>query len=486
MIEDLSQQRLPARMLVALLQSAGFQAQLVNLNLGLSEIVALAPAARPPLIVGSILFADRVCEYLTLMTMLQDARLGTHLTLAGPLPSLAHEELLAACPTLDSVIVGEAEAAIVSLATHARDHWQTLDGIASRSNPHPTPARISNTDALPHPARAERISTRLGYGFATVESSSGCYHHCAFCLPRAFYRQCRAAYRMRTITDLVDEIEQLYHRGTRLFLFDDEQFLAPKRVRTERIAAFGEELARRDLNIAFTIKCRADDVDATLFRQLQELGLIRVYAGIESGCQASLDLFDKGTTVEQNVKALRTFDQLGLVSDFHILAFHPWSTLETIETEIDFLERVRPDVSTLFGWGEVEIYAGTPLGARAKAEGRIEGKVWDLSYTIADPRTELLRRLTRLTCDPSGAYGRLQAGLTEAWFDQLVQQRFAPSASDEESARELKNLAAGVNGASLLIWREMLSFVREGNIYNADEVNARAGDWARRINAACV
>ncbi len=378
-IEDLSQQRLPARMLVALLQSAGFQAQLVDLNLGLSEIVALAQSEQPHLVVSSILFADRVCEYLTLMTMLQDARLGTHLTLAGPLPSLAYEEMLAACPALDSVIVGEAEAAIVSLATHARDHWQTLDGIASRSNPHPTPARISNTDALPYPARADGIPTRLGYGFATIEASSGCYHHCAFCLPRAFYRQCGAAYRMRAIPDLVDEIELLYRQGTRLFLFDDEQFLAPNTVRAERIAAWGHELERRDLRLAFTIKCRADDADAVVLRQLQELGLIRVYVGIESGCQATLDLFDKGTTVEQNVQALRTMNELGLVADFHILAFQPWSSLETVETEIDFLQRVCPFVSTLFGWGEVEIYAGTPLAARVRAEGKAEGNAWGQS-----------------------------------------------------------------------------------------------------------
>jgi hypothetical protein len=481
----LSQQRLPARTLVAQLERAGSPVQLVDLNQGAAQIVPFAQGVQPGLVVGSILFAERVQEYLALMTDLRDAVADAHLTLAGPLPGLAYAELLAACPALNSIIVGEAEAVIASLAAHAQDDWQSLDGIASRINPSLTPAAVLHLDALPFPSHADGIPTRLGYGFATVKSSSGCFHHCALCLPRAFDDHYHIPYRMRPIPHLVDEIEALYSKGTRLFLFDDEQFLAPKRVWGERVAALGDELERRNLRIAFTIKCRADDVQVDLMSRLQDLGLVRVYAGIESGCQATLDRLHKGTTVEQNLEALQTLQALRLVVDFHTLAFHPWADLETLEAEGIFMQRALPYMPTLFDWCQVEIYAGTPLAEQLRVQGRGEGNAWQPSYALVDPRVELLRRLSRLLFQPASKHGRMRDWLTCAWFDQLLMQRFEPSASDKSCAQDLRDLAARVNAASLQVWGEMLSFVRTGNIYDADGVNAHAGEWAAHIDLAC-
>ena len=159
----------------------------------------------------------------------------------------------------------------------------------------PWPTAIAELDDLPWPQRDAAETSFQGYGFATVQGSRGCYHACAMCLPCAFYRAAPGGgYRLRGIPHLVDEIEALYRRGTRLFLFDDEQFLPPGDARQARVEAFAQELARRELEIAFTIKCRPDDVEAGILRRLQEIGLLRVYVGIESGCQATLDLLGKG------------------------------------------------------------------------------------------------------------------------------------------------------------------------------------------------
>ena len=96
-------------------------------------------------------------------------------------------------------------------------------------------------------------------------------------------------------------------------------------------------VARRKLEIAFTIKCRPDDIEAGILRRLQEIGLLRVYVGIESGCQATLNLLGKGVTVQRNIEALAMLDRLGLVTDFFCLMFQPWSTLDTIQAELRLL-----------------------------------------------------------------------------------------------------------------------------------------------------
>ena len=446
-IEDLGQQKLQARYLTALVRRTGLRIRLIDLNDGVDAIVALAKRATPRLIVSSILFADRVDEILALMTALRGVCPRAHLALAGHLPAFASTELRAACPALDSISA------------------QSL---------------ISNLDSLPFPARDDGIAAYLGYGFATVEASRGCYHACAFCLPSAFYRAHGAPYRLRGIANLVDEIEALYQQGARLFLFDDEQFLPPKPARAERVTAFADELARRDLRIAFTIKCRADDVDETLFRYLKEIGLLRVYVGIESGSGMTLELLNKRVTPQQNADALAMLDSLGIVADFHVLFFHPWSTLETIQTESAFLESILPRCSTAFDFCEVEIYPGTLFARRARAEGKCGTDAWQMPYTVADPRAELLRRLCRVVFGTLFAQSR--EALTRAWFAQLLARRFRPTVSDDDRARELKVLAARANREALAVWREMLTFADGEKAFDASRVNARASAWATRLD----
>ncbi len=485
LIEDLAQQRLPARMLAAVLGRAGLRARLAHLPPAeeAGAVVALAERLRPRLVVLSILFADRVAEHLALASALRRAGVAAHCTAVGPLPSLAWAELLTACPALDSVLCGEAEASVVALATGLPDpeRWQATAGLAYRGpalRANPLPAPIACLDDLPFPLRDPALAAGFDYGFATVEASRGCYHGCTFCLPRVFQRGAGApAYRLCSIGHLVDEIEALYREGTRLFLFDDEQFLAPEPLRAERVEALARELARRRLRIAFTLKCRADDVEAALFRRLRATGLLRVYAGIESGCLATLDLLGKGVTARRNAEALAQLDALGIVADFRSLLFHPWSTLATVESDLDFLGGVLPSVATCFSFREVQVYPGTPLAARLRREGRGGGDPWPIAYTLADPRAELLRRLGHLIFGQTG----VEPQVTQAWFALLLRRRFRPWTYEPRQARRLRAIVQEANAGALAVWREMLEFVGTGDIYDAAQVNERAARWARRV-----
>lgn len=510
LIEDLNQQRLPARSLVAVLRRAGLGAQLAHFGAGddPAGIVALARRERPRLIVLSILFAHLVAENLSLATYLDAAGVTAHMTMAGPLPTFAYAVLLEACPALDSVLCGEAEASLAQLATGLQGlgDWHSVPGLAFRSptlRTNPLPRPVSDLDELPFPARDDGIPTRLGFGFVTLEASRGCYHACAFCLPCAFHRVHTApAYRLRSIPNLVTEIDALHQHGVRLFLFDDEQFLAPGRWRTQRIQALADQLQQRGLDIAFSIKCRADDVDEVLFRQLKAMGLVRVYLGVESGCQASLDLLDKGVTADCNVRALALLDKLGIVADFRCLLFHPWSTLEMIQADLEFLEQVLPHVSTPFTFHEVECYPGTPLSRRLRAEGpgleeRRKDAPWPpadgnfgrfdkdfrLAYVIADRRAELLRRLGRVVFGARNVDGGIPSQISQTWYDILLQRRFRPERCAEDKAPILRDISVRLNRESLAVWREMLSFAGEGDLYDAGRVNEHASAWASRIHA---
>jgi anaerobic magnesium-protoporphyrin IX monomethyl ester cyclase len=489
LIEDLDQQKLPARLLAAVLAEAGLQAGIAHWA-GADDnaaVVAQALATQPRLIVGSVLFAHGVRELLQLMATLRTAGVGAHLTMVGPLPTLAHRELLAACPALDSVLCGEAEVGIVALARAASEPalWPSVPGLACRtcageckSAASPAPLDLN---ALPHalrsgpPGHAER-------GFATVQGSRGCTQRCTFCLVAAE----RVPYRLRSVAGLVDEIAALHRRGARLFLFDDEQFLPPGEERRERVASLGKELAHRGLEIAFTIKCRADDVEEHLFRRLRGMGLLRAYVGIESGCQHTLDVYGKGATVAQNERALATLDRLGIVADFRVLLFHPWSTLADVRAEIAFLERLQPHVHIALDYREVEAYPGTPLVRRLGREGRLGDEGWPIAYSILDAQAEVLRRLCRFVFAPGGRYGQMRERLSREWFEVFgeAQGRSARLESLRHGRRAagLRTCARHVNGEALAVWRDMLALAETDDILDAQIVHARAASWAARIN----
>jgi hypothetical protein len=291
---------------------------------------------------------------------------------------------------------------------------------------------------------------------------------------------------MRSVASLVDEMEALYRCGARLFLFDDEQFLPPQRARASRVTAFGDELRRRGMTIAFTLKCRADDVEPALFAYLKDLGLVRAYVGVESGCQATLDVLAKGVTTQQNLEALATLGRLGIVADCRCLLFHPWSSLEMVEEDLVFWGLALPYLPGLLSFREVEIFPSTPLAERCRAEGRASGPPWALAYTLADPRAELLRRLGRVVFSASATYEAAQNSVAQAWFASLLQQRFQPAQTSTAPARQLRAAVARLNTDALATWSEMLAFVREEDIFDARRVNERVAAWAHRVGVGCL
>ncbi len=491
LIEDLGQQRLPARLCDAILRSEGISSCLVDSGpmQDTAGIVDLAARLSPRLVVCSLLFANRLSEHLALLTSLRDSGLTAHLTMTGHLVSLAPRYFLNACPALDSALCGEVEAILVPLIRALRENGSltTIPGLVTRDDPVPSrPPVVADLDTLPFPSHEDGIPVHRdgenSYGFATIEASRGCDHACTFCIPSAFYRRTGSSYRRKSTPRLIDEIEWLHRQGARLFLFDDEQFLPSKRIaqplREAQLAGLAAELANRNLQIAFTVKCRPDEVEVPLFRLLKEMGLVRAYVGIESGSPASLARFGKRTTPAQNLDALRTLAELGILADFRALILHPWSTFKTIQEDLALMQEALPLVSTLFSFREVGVYPGTPMGAALHIPEDILP-----SYTLADPRVELVRRLNQLIFGPASLHARLHEALAEAWFEQLVRERFHPTPENAERDHFLQEITLQGNQSSLATWSEIQSVVAQEDPTDVATINARAADWACRENA---
>ncbi len=497
LVDDLDQQRLPTRTALAVLERGGFCGVLVHFGAG-SDPLSLAQAAlarQPRLVVLFVHFDHLLAENLALARTLRRFGVSAHVTITGPLPAMAADDLLEACPALDSVLAAEAGAGVADLLgglTEGRVApavpgliCRSASGLIARA-PAPGPLAL---DVLPSPVRgALPVVPGTGWGYAVLEASRGCYHACAFCLPCAFYRATypSAPYRLRSIPSVLDEIAHLYARGARLFMFDDEQFLPPGPARGARVAELARGFAQRGMRVAFTIKCRPDDIEEGLLESLQQAGLVRVFVGVESGHDPTLALFQKGNRAAQSRRTLAALSARGIPADFRILAFHPWATRQTFARELEFLERVCGDLMTPISFHDVVCYPGTRLGERLRRErpprpgcasraAPMGGALRD--YTIADPPVEVLRRLNRLVFGQREEVNGIHERITIAWYRVLLHERLESPPQAAHQRTVLRSLVLRLNHETLALWREMLEFVSTGTL-RSDDVNRKAALWS--------
>src|SRR5437879_4782334 len=80
-------------------------------------------------------------------------------------------------------------------------------------------------------------------------------------------------------------------------------------------------------------------------REMREAGLYLVYMGLESGTEEGLKTLHKQISVEQNIAAVDTLKQLGILFEFGFMLFDPSSTFQSVRQNIAFLRRIVGDGS---------------------------------------------------------------------------------------------------------------------------------------------
>ena len=346
-----------------------------------------------PLCGMSLVFTYRARQFAMLAQRAREAGFRGHLTAGGHFAAFNAEWLLERLPAFDSVVCGEGERPMLQLAERLEGLaeveglvWRAPDGRAVRNPPATKPADL---DELAWPVHRKPYDRYLGLPIVNVLGSRGCTHACAFCSIVAWHRQCGGPrLRLRRPARVAEEVAALYRDGVRVFNFHDDNFVLDSRAETfDRVRALERELRARGVGrLAFAVKARPDEVDEELFAYLKSIGLFRVFLGIEAGTAESLRRLGRGQTVSDNERALDVVDALDLHTCFNLLIFNPESTLEDVAANVGFL-RARP--RNPMNFCRTEIYAGTPLERRLRAQGRLLGDPWGYDYVMTDPRAQL-------------------------------------------------------------------------------------------------
>jgi TonB family protein len=245
-------------------------------------------------------------------------------------------------------------------------------------------------DTLPFPERSGRIHTIAGVPTSFLMGSRGCYENCAYCCITTLHNLAPGKkFRQRSVELIADEMAELYReRGTRQFVFHDDNFLVPSVAHNQaRIEGFDKAFKSRSIeDIALLIKCRPADANRDVLGRLKEMGLVRIFMGIESATEAGLLTLDRHQTVGQSIRALDICGELDVSAQFTIMTFNPDANLNTLRTDLAFMRRF---AGNPLNFCRAEIYEGTPLEKRMTSLGRARGDYRAREYSMCDPVADL-------------------------------------------------------------------------------------------------
>lgn len=393
------EENLGLRYMVSALERAGHQVEIVPFNseYDISHAVEKVTAFGPQITGLSMVFTNRAREFCRLAQALRDQGYHGHLIAGGHFASFNCERLIKDFAAFDSVALGEGEELICALADHLDDMsqipglcYRQSDGSlainASKGNP-------DNLDALSFPKRTtfhDYFEKRI----ASILSSRGCWRNCAFCSINAWYKRGGGKrFRLRSVESIVAEMKELYFRyGVRIFNFQDDNFFLPNPAKAlQRFRMLRAGLQREGMDgIAIAIKARPDSITYDSIRVLDDLGLFRVFLGVENASENGLRNLNRKCTLDQIVNALQILNDFGVHVAYNILMFEPDTVLDDILINLRFIER---HMENPFNFCRAEAYAGTGLETKLLAEGRLLGDYFGFDYRLKDPRSEAFHQV---------------------------------------------------------------------------------------------
>ncbi len=402
LMEEPIQENLGFGYMASHLRSLGYSVQILDGSIrGMThkDLAAEIMAREFRLLGVTVIYQGAAKEQLSLISILRKKGLKTHVCVGGYFPTLAHRQLMADTPEIDSVVRGEGEYTVRELLDRLRA-GEPLDGVKGLTYRNPAGqiveggARplIRDLDALPFPARDELPLAFERGGCLTLVGSRGCHAICSYCSISAFYRTAKGpAWRGRSPENILEELELLLKTyGVKRVRFEDANFFGPGAAGRRRVEEIVEGMLSKGLDMEFRIECRAENIEEGLFRRLKKAGLREVFVGIESAVPRSLEAMRKGVTLDQNLEALDIFDRLDIRCGVGFITMEPETTFDEFFTNLRFVvEKVYPMKKRLGSYvdplSKMQVFSGTPLFHELNERGLLQGDIYGMDYRFIDP-----------------------------------------------------------------------------------------------------
>jgi radical SAM superfamily enzyme YgiQ (UPF0313 family) len=261
--------------------------------------------------------------------------------------------------------------------------WSRVDGEFQFGGP----AAEYDINSLPYPDRTLAPHDREHYHIdnmrpvALARTTVGCPYRCSFC---SLWRIMDGHYHKRELDDVVREFAAIPEQH--IHLSDDEPFVNQRRM---------SELARR-LKAAGVAKnyyayCRIDTFikNHELMRQWHDIGLSRLFFGVESIFDDELGKYNKRQNRHQIIDALALAKEIG-IGVFSNFIIHPDYTEKEFDEIKAFIREHDVDYPSFTIWTPIP---GTEEGGtcydavtETQPNGRPNWRMFDLQHAVIETR----------------------------------------------------------------------------------------------------
>lgn len=264
---------------------------------------------------------------------------NTPIVWGGIHPSLVFRQTLKE-PYVDIVVIGEGEKTALELADALSKDGDTalVDGIGYKKSGemvfNKERTLIDNLDEIEIDwslIDIEKCTFELpgrnirGFIYLT---SRGCPHDCSFCYNKVFNKR---KWRTHSIERVVGDIKKLKQKyGIKTVAFMDDHFFVDKGRSYEILS----ELKSMDVSCAEFL-FRVNEITEDSVRRINELGVKRIFVGVESGNDRILALMNKNTTRKMIIER---FEILSRYNDIAVnsamIIGYPTETMKEIKESI--------------------------------------------------------------------------------------------------------------------------------------------------------
>lgn len=302
----------------------------------------------------SSVYPKELLKFADLAKMIKNECESSVVLLSGKYASVYYKDILKdkRFEAIDYIMLGDCEYTleklikIMSAKKNVNNFIKTNNNIASRDSLDNKEFLNIDINALPFSKRTflKKEENKNKNYYAFIYESRGCSMQCSFCTRGQFYKHWTG----RSAKDIFEEIRNIVtFSKVRCFWFYGGSFEDPGGERgKKKIKDFCTLVIESGLNISMRCYLRSNfvaKVDQQLLDLMKKAGFQVVLVGIEAGNDFDLKLYNKGTTVENNILTLEKLRKAKIYSEhFGFIMINPYSTLERLRENFLFLQERQP------------------------------------------------------------------------------------------------------------------------------------------------
>ena len=298
--------------------------------------------------------------------------------LGGTYATLFHEDLFNDDPHIDYICLGDGEEPMSDFLASYERYGLNIPECALPVSIVP---RISTQNKRPN-VRSEdyyhqitdyydndSLEANLLKTHCILTKNNICLGACSFCTSR------KGKVVFRDVDDIIAEIEWIHGQfGVTKFYFVDDNLFDPKtllaKIRIERLC---EKIINLPYNLQLEGLIKADVVtneksDTRLLELMNEAGFTSLFVGIESFNHHDLILYNKKTTVAQNISTVSLLHKNRIYPKMGFIMYNPYSTVERLRKNYETLLWLKATNLHHYTLSILQIYKYTKIYRRVKQD----------------------------------------------------------------------------------------------------------------------